>query len=217
MGKLYFMGGENVAKRDSKSVNVAAFQDAGNTPNVLVFSWARPSFDRTFRQRERLFNYFRNLGAESVNFSEYSDLPEQISAKVAHADLVYLTGGQTGVLAVRAKSKGLDRFLRIFSGVIVGRSAGAAVMGKRFLVTNRYSGQRKIANGFGMVDFSVKTHYQASQDVLLRRFFRNGKLYAVPHGSALIYDKKNGHLASVGEVFVFMNGEKTIFVETSKP
>jgi len=215
MGKLYFLGGENIAKRDAKDVNVAAFRDAGGAPNVLAFSWARASFDKTYKRRKRLISYFRSLGADSVNFSEYSDSPDEISTHLASADLVYLTGGQVGVLAARARSKGLDKFLRGYSGVIVGRSAGAMVMGKLCFVTNRYSGRRKVVGGFGMVDFSIKAHYHASQDALLKRFFGNERVYAVPHGSALVYNLESGLLTSVGEVFVFVKGEKAVFSEAA--
>ena len=213
MPKMYLLGGENVAKRDAKGANEAAFEDAGSRPNVLVFPWARASFDSAYKRRNRLVDYFRKLGAESVSFSDYSDLPEEISDKIVRADLIYLTGGQVGVLAARAICKGLDRLLRDYRGVVVGRSAGAVVMGQRCLVTNRYSGRRKIVDGLGVVDFNVKAHYLPSQDALLRKFSMSGKTYAIPHGSALVYDRENGSLTFVGEVFVFVKGEKRLLCE----
>ena len=63
MVKLYFLGGENVAKREAKEINEKAFQDAGGTPTVLVVPWARPSFDAKYRRRKKLADYFRSLGA----------------------------------------------------------------------------------------------------------------------------------------------------------
>jgi peptidase E len=216
MGKLYFLGGETVAKRDAKNVNAMAFQDSGGAPDVLVFPWARASFDTAYKRRKRLTDYFRSLGAQSVSFSEYSDFPEEIAAKVACADLAYLTGGQVSVLAARAKAKRLDRLLREYPGVVVGRSAGAAIMGRRCLVTNRYSGSRKIVDGLAMVDFSIKAHYQPAQDSLLRRFSMKERTYAIPHGSALIYDRMNGALTFMGKVFMFMCGEKTALNEATR-
>jgi hypothetical protein len=73
MTKLYFLGGENVAKRDAKEVNAQAFQDAGGAPVVLVVPWARPSFDASYKRRKRVVDYFRSLGASTVDFSEFSD------------------------------------------------------------------------------------------------------------------------------------------------
>jgi len=209
MGKIYFLGGETVAKRDARNVNAVAFEDAGGAPRVLVFPWARASFDLAYKRRKKLTDYFRSLGAESVTFSEYSDLSGEIADKVSHSDLLYLTGGQVSVLADRARSRGLDRVLCSYPSVIVGRSAGATVMGQRCLVTNRYSGSRKIVDGLGVVDFIVKTHYQQSQDVMLRRFSSKGKICAIPHGSALVFDRDSSVLTFLGEVFMFAGGEKT--------
>jgi peptidase E len=207
MAKLYFLGGENVFKRDAKEVNAAAFQDAGSAPNVLVFSWARASFDASYRRRKLLVEYLRSLGAESVIFADYSSTTEEITSSIATSDLIYLTGGQTSILATRLRSKRVDRLLRSYAGVVVGRSAGALVLGKKCLVTNRYSGLRRAVKCLGLVDFSVKAHYNPSQDALLRAFSLKEKIYAIPQRSALVYG--GGELSVVGEVFLFENGEKT--------
>jgi peptidase E len=207
MGKLYFLGGENVAKRDAKEINLMAFEDAGVAPDVLVFPWARASFDASYKRRKRVVDYFRSLGAENVNFAEYSDSAAEISIKMGVSNLVYLTGGQVSVLAERLKEKGVDRLVRCYQGVIVGRSAGALILGSKCLVTNRYSRKRKVVEGLGLVDFSVKTHYETSQDVLLRKFSMKEKIFAIPQRAALVYD--TGCLSFVGEVFCFEKGEKT--------
>ncbi len=214
MGKLYFLGGENVAKQDAKEINSMAFEDAGGTPDVLVFPWARASFDVRFRRQKRLIRYFRSLGAREVNFLNYSESPKEIVERMANSDLVYLTGGQVSVLVSRLKAKGVDKFLCDYEGVIVGRSAGAVVLGKKGLVTNRYSGNRETVEGIGLVNFSVKAHYQPSQDGLLRQSSRKEIIYAVSQRSALIFDRKTFALTALGEVFIFQNGEKTTLENT---
>ena len=73
MPKLYLLGGENVSKRSAKEINQSAFEDAGARPNVLVFPWARPSFDKIYRRRKLVTDYFRSLGASSVEFIEYQE------------------------------------------------------------------------------------------------------------------------------------------------
>ena len=40
MPKIYLLGGENTHKRDAEKVNQRAFNDAGESPKILVFSWA---------------------------------------------------------------------------------------------------------------------------------------------------------------------------------
>ena len=71
MPKLYLLGGENVFKRSAKEVNEKAFRDAGESPAVAVFPWARASFDRKYAKRKILTDYLISLGAATINFLEY--------------------------------------------------------------------------------------------------------------------------------------------------
>jgi len=208
MLKLYFLGGENVFKRDAKEINAAAFQDAGESSAVVVFSWARPSFDARYMRRKRVSEYFRSLGASSVCFPEFSDSFEEVADKIAKSDLLYLTGGQVSALLSRLRKRGVDKLLLNYDGVIVGRSAGAMVLGKHCLVTNRYSRNRKVVYGLGLTNFSIKAHYEPSNDDLLKKLSKAGRIYAIPQRAALVYE--NGALSFLGEVFQFENGEKIL-------
>jgi peptidase E len=208
MAKLYFLGGENVAKRDAKEINEAAFDDAGGAPAVVVFPWARSSFDQTYERRKRLFNYFRSLGASTVNFASYSDTLEEITRKVERSALIYLPGGLASVLVERLKNKSVDQLLRKYEGVVVGRSAGALVLGKKCVVTkNRRHPTSEMISGIGLVNFSVKAHYKPSKDAALKNLSKKEKIYAIPERSALVYDE--GALSFKGDVYLFQNGEKT--------
>jgi peptidase E len=207
MVKLYFLGGENVARRDAREINERAFQDAGGTPAVAVFSWARPSFDRKFVRRKMLFNYFRSLGVRVVNFVDYSDSRDKIACILLHSDLVYLTGGQLSVLVTRLRKTGVDCLLRDYKGVVVGRSAGALALSKKCVVTERYSKAVKMVDGLGLFDFNLKVHYEPSSDELLKILSKNGKIYAIPERAAIIQEK--GVLTSIGDVCLFDAGEKT--------
>ena len=208
MAKLYLLGGENVAKRDSREINEAAFCDAGEAPAVVVFPWARASFDNTYKRRKRLFDYFRNLGACTVDFADYADTMEEITTKVACSDLIYLPGGVASVLVERLKNKSVDRLLRGYEGVVVGRSAGALALGKKCVVTkNRRKPTSRMISGIGLVGFSVKAHYKPSKDGALKRLSQQEKIYAIPERAALVYE--DGALSFMGEVYLFQNGEKT--------
>jgi dipeptidase E len=206
MAKLFFLGGENVVKQDSREINEVAFREAAESPRVLVFPWARASFDKTYKRRKRLFNYFLNLGASSVDFADYGDSFQETSRKVEGADLIYLTGGLTTVLLGRLKSKSVDLLLRKYDRVIVGRSAGALALCKKCVLTERRKPVVKMVTGLGLVDFIMKVHYEPSRDVELKRLSKEEKIYAIPQRSALIYDR--GCLSVIGDVYVFHNGEK---------
>jgi peptidase E len=208
MTKLYFLGGENVVKRDSREINEVAFRDAAEAPRVVVFPWARASFDKACKRRKRLFDYFRNLGASTVDFADYSDTMEEITKKVACSNLIYLPGGLASVLVERLKNKNVDRLLHKYSGVVVGRSAGALALGKKCVVTkNRRTPISRLISGIGLVNFSVKAHYKPSKDEALKRLSQQEKIYAIPERAALVYD--NGALSFMGDVYLFQNGEKT--------
>jgi peptidase E len=207
MVRLYFLGGENVVKRDSREINEVAFREAAEEPRVVVFPWARASFDKTYKRRQRLFSYFRNLGASTVDFADYSDTFEEINRKVECSDLIYLTGGLTTVLIERLKSKSVDPLLRKYDRVIVGRSAGALALCKKCVLTDRRKPAVKTIKGLGLVDFGVKVHYKPSKDSELKKLSEEDRIYAIPERSALVYD--NGCLSFMGDVYMFQNGEKT--------
>ena len=208
MPKLYLLGGENVFRRSAREVNARAFEDAGGNPNVLVFPWARAYFDRKYQKRKLLVDYFRSLGAENVDFVEYDHL-EHIKEKFAQSNLVYLTGGQTSVLIERIRTMKLDVQLRNYRGVIVGRSAGALALCKKALTTCRSNSKIKIVDGVGLVDITMKAHYRSIKDELLKPFSFKELFYAVPSGSALVYE--NSQLWAIGKVYIFCKGERQIF------
>jgi peptidase E len=206
MPKLYLLGGENVFKRSAKEVNEKAFQDAGEPPVVVVFPWARASFDRKYQKRKILTDYFISLGASTINFIEYSDSNETIAKKMADSSLVYLTGGLASVLVERLKNMGVDRLLHDYGEVIIGRSAGALALCRKCIITCRSNSKVKIINGIGLADLTLKVHYKPEKENALERLSRQEKIYAVPEGSALVYN--NGACSFIGEVYLFENGKK---------
>ncbi len=208
MPKLYLLGGEKVFKRSAREVNEAAFQDAGERPAVAVFPWARASFDRKYRRRKILTDYFISLGAGTITFIEYSDPNETIAKKMADSKLVYLTGGLASILIERLKNMGVDRLLQSYGGVIVGRSAGALALCRKCIITCRSNSKAKIISGIGLADLTLKVHYKPEKDSALERLSRHGKIYAVPEGSALVYN--NGECSVIGTVYLFENGIKQV-------
>lgn len=207
MAKLYFLGGESIAKQDSKYINEIAFKEAADSPRVLVFPWARTPSDENNKHWQRLFNYFRNIGAGSVEVAHYCETFEEISRKVECSDLVYLTGGFTTVLLERLRKKKIAPLLSNYNKVIVGRSAGALVLCKKCFLTDKRECIVKIVEGLGIVDFGIKVHYRPSEDVELKRLSKKEKIYAIPARSALVCDNKA--LSFIGDVYFFENGEKT--------
>ena len=208
MPKYYLLGGENTHKRDAQEVNQRAFNDAGGAPRVLVFSWARASFDKTYPKSKLLFDYFRNLGATTVNTVDYSCSCSEIEEKISESDLVYLTGGVPSVLVERLKKSGISTLLEEFEGIIVGRSAGALAICKKCIITYRSNCEVKTIDGLGLVDLTLKAHYKKSVDEKLKELSENQDIFAIPKGSALVCN--NGNLSFINKVYLFHKGEKQI-------
>lgn len=207
MPKLYLLGGENVARRSAREVNERAFQDAGQPLFVLVFPWARDSFDTKYLRRKRLVNYFLSLGADLVDFVEYSDSKQEVAKKMANSNLIYLTGGQVSVLLERFRRVGVDSLLKKYRGVIIGRSAGALALCKKCLTTNRSNKKFKLVSGLSLFPFTVKVHYTTDRDIELEILSKDEKIYAIPATSALVFD--NGTISCIGKTYSFEKGKKS--------
>jgi peptidase E len=212
MPKLYLLGGENVTRRSAKEINMQAFHDAAESPSVLVFPWARPSFDNTYQKRKLVTEYFRSIGASNVDFVEYGEAGS-LSEKISSTDLIYFTGGQASILLERATKMHLEAQLRAFKGVIVGRSAGALALCRHCVTTQRYSQKIGLVNGLSLVPIALKTHYIAEDDEILTRFSHKTPIYAVPKDSALIY--QDGNLSTAGKVYLFNGGVRHPFKEAT--
>ena len=216
MPKYYLLGGENTHKRDAEKINQRAFNDAGKSPRVLVFSWARASFDRAYPKSQLLFDYFRSLGACSVNTVNYSCTFEEIKEKISETDLIYLTGGVPTVLVERLKKSGIRSLLGNFEGIIVGRSAGALALCRKCIITCRRTSEIKVIEGLGLVDLTLKAHYKLCKDEKLIVLSKTENFFALPKNSAIVYD--NGKLSFINNVYLFRNGERqTVSEKTLEP
>ena len=211
MPKYYLLGGENTHKRDAEEINQRAFNDAGESPRVLVFSWARASFDRTYPKSQLMFNYFRSLGSSTVNTVDYSCTLEEIKEKISETDLIYLTGGVPTVLVERLKKSGIRSMLGNFEGIIVGRSAGALALCRKCIITCRKTSEIKVIEGLGLVDLTLKAHYKLCKDEKLIVLSKTENFFALPKNSAIIYD--NGKLSFINKVYLFRNGKRQIVNE----
>ncbi len=210
--KLYLLGGESLIRRDARSVNAQAFLDAGGAPNILVFPWARASFDNSYKRRRRITSYFLSLGANAIEFIDYSAALRDIARKVENSDLIYFTGGVPSILVERLRKKGLENLFRHFRGVVVGRRAGALAMCRSFIITERKSKKVTIGEGLGFADFRAKVHYDPSKDEDLKSLSKDCSIVAIPYGSALVQD--NDSLFILGNVYLFRSEEKTLLDET---
>lgn len=207
MAKLYFLGGEDLARRDSEGINKEAFADAGGAPVVLVFiGWASQSVDKTEKYRGVIVDYFKEVGAKKTEFAELLDSLETIEEKMENSDLIYLPGGDTKLLAERIRKKGIDTLLRRYDKVIVGNSAGALVLCPDCLIEDDEAHEETAFSGVGLVDFCVSVHYDSLKDKKLLELSKSRKIYAIAERSALAHDTSG--LSFFGIVYMFYKGKK---------
>jgi peptidase E len=213
MRKIYLLGGESIRKRDGEKVNRQAFSDAGGSPEVLVFSWARANFDKIYQRQELVYNYLRYLGANSVTFVDYSTSQQELQEKISQTNLIYLTGGSPNILIERFKHHGMNHLLKNFDGVIVGRSAGALALCKKYVATIRTTKQTKIFDGLCLINLTMSAHYTPKKDEQLKKLSIDKQIFAVQKGSALIYTE-TGVLSCINQVYSFENGKRALVLRT---
>jgi peptidase E len=211
MRKIYLLGGESIRKRDGEKVNQQAFSDAGGSPEVLVFSWARANFDQIYQRQKLVYNYLRYLGANSITFVDYSTSQHELEEKINQANLIYLTGGSPSILIERFKHQKVCPLLKNFDGVIVGRSAGALALCKKCVVTIRATQQVKMLDGLGLIDLTMNAHYTQKKDEHLKKLSMGKQIFAVPRGSALVYNDA-GVLSCINQVLSFENGKRSLML-----
>ena len=217
MVRIYFLGGEDINKRTSKTINKRAFKDANAAPAVLVFPWTR-RVEKT-GYRKIMSDYFTDLGAGKVMFGELVDSFEKLEGKVQSSDIVYLPGGDPDILMKRIRKKGVDSLLNRYKRVIIGNSAGSLLLCKKYVVIRGQgeSSKTRLIQGLGIVDFGVTVHYKSAvehysgnePDKELKALSKRTsmKIYAIPERGALVYDGKS--LKPIGGIYLFYEGRKT--------
>ena len=219
MSKLYLLGGEDIRKRSSRHIMMKAVKEAGEHPTVLIFPWTSESLDNEGEYRALITEYFMDLGAETVHFAEIWDPYGALMKKARSSDIIYLPGGNPQLLIDRMLVSRGDEILAEFRGTIIGNSAGALALCKKYaaVVGQKESPETRFFKGFGDLDFAVSVHYMSedgsqagiSPDSELVGLSEKSatKIYAISDNSALVYEK--GKLEFIGYVFQFHRGART--------
>ena len=218
MRKLYLLGGEDLRKRSSQHIMKKAIEDAGSNITILIFPWTGDRVDKEGEYRAIMSEYFMDMGAETIQFAEPWDPYGALVKKARSSHLIYLPGGNPQLLIDRMLISRGDEILAEFDGIIVGNSAGALALCKKYaaIVGQGEAHLTRFFRGFGELDFAVAVHYQAeNKDIdnsadneLLNLSDKSAtKIYAIPEDSAITYYK--GKLDFDGQVFQFYRGNRT--------
>jgi len=218
MHRLYLLGGEDVKKRSSRHIMLRALEDAGQHPTILIFPWTSENADNEGEYRALIAEYFMDIGADTVQFAEPWDPYGALMKKARSSNIIYLPGGNPQLLIDRMLVSRGDEILEEFDGVIVGNSAGALALCKKYaaVVGQRGALVTRFFKGFGNLDFAVSVHYMSednsqagiSPDSELLGLSEKSatKIFAISDNSALIYE--GGKLEFIGYVFQFHRGNR---------
>ena len=217
MSKLYLLGGEDIRKRSSQHIMKKAIADAGPNPTILIFPWTSERVDNEGEYRALMTEYFLDLGAETIQFAEPWDPFGALIKKARSSQIIYLPGGNPQLLIDRMLISRGDEILAEYGGIVVGNSAGALALCKKYaaVVGQGEAHMTRFFKGFGELDFAVAVHYRpddghenhsADKELLNLSEKSATKIYAIPENSAIIYNK--GKLEFDGQVFQFYRGNR---------
>lgn len=204
MLRLYMLGGEDIERRDARSLNEQAFRDAGGSPTVAIFPWASKMKEE--KQRRLMVTYFKELGARSVRFVERSLQFTEMVAIAESSDVIYLPDGDPKLLIETLRDTGSMHLLRLHDNVVIGNSAGALALCGEYIIPAKNSDELAIEKGLGLSDFVICVQYDKAQDLQLERLSMDRSIFAIPAGAAIRSD--NCSLSLLGEVELFIDGKK---------
>ena len=156
---IILQGGEDVRIRANEALfrSVAAISAK---KRILIIPWTQESDDREMEYLNLFRDYFSDSGFQSTDFLNKGDNDSEVSEKFGSTDVIYLPGGNPGVLYRELNARSLQDKLRVFKGTIIGNSAGAIVLSRGGI------GDRKFYPGFGLVGFFIKVHFKLEQEML---------------------------------------------------
>lgn len=149
---IILQGGEDVKKRTNESL-IKNVREISVSKKIMVIPWTTNSREQELEYRSIFNKYFSDNGFLEVQFLEKEDDEGETAKKFDMVDVVYLPGGDPGILYKELKKRSLQNMLKNFGGIIIGNSAGAIVLSKGAGTGEQFH------PGFGLVDFFISVHY----------------------------------------------------------
>lgn len=179
---LILQGGEDVKNRVNETL-VKRIGELSASKRIMVIPWTGDSTEKEAEYRPILTSYFSDNGFQEVLFVEKEDTETEISRKFSSVDVIYLPGGDPGILYQEIEKRSLQDRLRVFNGIILGNSAGAIVLSKGATHGERFF------QGFGMADFLVSVHYDFEEDSFVEN--HDNTIVRIPSDMWIVVTGKN--------------------------
>jgi len=216
MGILLLEGGSEfqgkMEEPDKKALALAGGQDA----NVVIIPTAAAPDNNSKRAGNMALQWFRTLGANNISAlpivdKTSADDPE-LSARLDHADLIYMLGGFPGYLEhTLRKSRCFDAIWRSHQkgAVLAGSSAGAMVLCEWYFDP----AVKEIKKGFGILkDVMLIPHHDTFGGSWHSLYFDN-----ISDTRCIGMDEQTGMINQSGSDrwTVYGKGKVTLYLKTS--
>lgn len=189
--------------------------------DLMVFVASSPYYDGTATYAELTRN---SLSLSGIRFSRMVILDgknmDRCRDLMAHADLVFLAGGDTEIQMKMFENMNLREHIIQCKGVIVGQSAGALNLATDVYCspTPDETATKKYWTGLGMTEISVEPHFDpANKDLLENVLLPDSKtkpFIAITDGSYIIDDDEKQTL--YGEGYSFCKGKMKQICQNGK-
>ncbi len=130
------------------------------------FAFLASEFKKLHEKTDKYFHFFLNMFKEAdIHFEEAYVVDGRMSAdeaqkKVAEADVIWLSGGDTPTQFRYFQEYGLDTVIKQHDGIIIGMSAGSINMAVTSICTLSCGhSKQEIYNGLACVNISVEPHF----------------------------------------------------------
>ncbi len=130
------------------------------------FAFVASEFEKIHEKTDKYFHFFLNMFENAgIHFGEAYVIDGRMRAdeaqkRLAEADVVWLSGGDTPTQFRYFKEYGLDTVIKQYDGIIIGMSAGSINMAKTSICTLSCGHfKQEIYDGLACVDISVEPHF----------------------------------------------------------
>lgn len=190
-GLIVAMGGGVVLRRDASLENELLRLAGGSEPRVCYLNTASAHDPARIT---RFYDVFVERPCEPYHV-ELFGIPDDPHGRLAEADVVYVSGGNTVNMLAVWRAQGIDRVLREVwerGGVLAGWSAGACCWFEAFVTDSFGAELQPSRDGLGLLAGSFCPHYDSQPDraPMFERLVRDGFPggYAVDEDAALVLD-----------------------------
>ena len=175
------------------------------------FAFVASEFEKGHEKTDKYFRFFVNMFEEAdIHFKEAYVIDgrmnmDEAQKKVAEADVIWLSGGDTPTQFRYFQEYGLDTVIKRHDGVIIGMSAGSINMAKTSICTlscGHY--KQEIYDGLACVDISVEPHFVSGEvsEELMELSIRH-TIYGLCDDSFIICSGKT--IEFYGEIYKLSN------------